>query len=83
MDVEMPRYRRSTTWAPVLETDLLDTRGLTLAQVEEAAIRASFARHGKHQRCMMQELGIAKTTLLRKLDLLGLRKPRIYLHGKP
>jgi DNA-binding NtrC family response regulator len=57
--------------------------GMTLAQVEAGVIRASFARHTGHRRRMMSELGIGKTTLLRKLDALGLRKRRSYLVGRP
>jgi hypothetical protein len=58
--------------------------GMTLAQIEEGAIRASFARHeGRGYRArMMRELGIGKTTLLRKLDALRLRQRRVYVRGK-
>jgi len=56
---------------------------MTLAKIEEAAIRASFDRHRGNRRHMRAELGIGRTTLLRKLDRLGLRKPRVYLCGAP
>jgi len=50
--------------------------GKTLAQIEDAAVRAAHARHnGIHAR-MQRELGISKMGLLRKLDKLGLRTPR-------
>jgi DNA-binding NtrC family response regulator len=51
----------------------LDLRGRTLAQLEELAIRASLARNGGNRRAVSAELGIARSSLLRKLDLLGLR----------
>ena len=57
--------------------------GKTLGELEELAIRACFARHAGNWRRMVDELGIGKATLLRKMDLLGLRKPRVYLHGRP
>ena len=47
--------------------------GRTLAELEEAAIRAAHARHGGNRRAIASELGIARSSLLRKLDRLGLR----------
>ena len=60
-----------------------ELRGLTLRQIEAAAIRASFARHNGNRARMVEELGVSKATLLRHLDALGLRKPRNYLFGSP
>jgi hypothetical protein len=45
----------------------------TLAAAEELAIRASHLRQGGNIRQMARELGIARLTLHRKLDALGLR----------
>ena len=59
--------------------DLIVLPGRTLAEVEEAAIRAAFVRHNGRRRPMMRELQISKMTILRKLSKLGLRtsgKPR-------
>ena len=59
--------------------DLISLPCLSLAQVEEAAIRSSFARHNGNRRRMMRELGLSRMTLLRRLSKLGLRtsgKPR-------
>ena len=53
--------------------DLVDLRGKTLAEIEEIAVRAACERHGGNRRAIMAELGIAKSSLLRKLDALGLR----------
>ena len=47
--------------------------GRTLEELETEAIRASYARHGGVRKAMVQELGIAKSSLLRKLSALGLR----------
>jgi DNA-binding NtrC family response regulator len=55
-------------------SDWIDLRGKTIEQLGEAAIRASFARHDGHRLRMMAELGLSKSTLLRRLDLLGLRR---------
>jgi two-component system response regulator GlrR len=51
----------------------LELRGRTLLQLEEMAIRSSLARNGGNRRAVSAELGIARSSLLRKLDLLGLR----------
>ena len=45
----------------------------SLDEMEAQAIRASYARHNGRRRAMAQELGIAKSSLLRKLNALGLR----------
>ncbi len=59
---------------PVPEAaEVLDLRGRTLASLEEAAIRAAHERLGGNRRAMSEELGIARSSLIRKLDLLGLR----------
>ena len=55
--------------------DWIDLRGRTLREIEGLAIRASFMRHQGKRRAMMRELGISKSSLLRKLDALGLRQP--------
>ena len=47
--------------------------GRTLDEVEAAAIRSSYQRNGGVRRAMVDELGIAKSSLLRKLLALGLR----------
>jgi len=52
----------------------LPLAGMMLAQIEEAAIRAAFARHGGNRRKMMDELGISKSTLLHHLDTLERRR---------
>lgn len=58
-------------------------RGLSLAEVEAFAVRACWERLKGNHRCMACELGVARSTLHRKLNALGLRKPRVYLRGKP
>jgi transcriptional regulator with PAS, ATPase and Fis domain len=45
----------------------------TLGELEEQAIRTAYARHAGRRRAMAAELGIAKSSLLRKLSALGLR----------
>jgi DNA-binding NtrC family response regulator len=52
--------------------------GRSLAEIEELAIRAAFARHNGRRPRIMRELGIGKTTLLRKLDELNLRSRRVW-----
>jgi DNA-binding NtrC family response regulator len=54
-------------------SDLVDLRGRTLGELEALAVRAAWERHGGRRRVMAQELGIARSSLLRKLDELGLR----------
>ncbi|HKC59555.1 MAG TPA: sigma 54-interacting transcriptional regulator [Myxococcales bacterium] len=55
--------------------DLVDLRGRTLEQIEEMAIRSAWERHRGRRGAMARELGIARSSLLRKLDELGLRDP--------
>jgi DNA-binding NtrC family response regulator len=51
----------------------VELRGRTLDELEELAIRSAFARHGGNRRAVSEELGIARSSLLRKLDALRLR----------
>ncbi|HTO96286.1 MAG TPA: sigma 54-interacting transcriptional regulator [Myxococcales bacterium] len=62
-------------WGPrVCEPeDAVHLRGRTLGELEEIAIRSAFVRHGGNRRAVSAELGIARSSLLRKLDLLRLR----------
>ncbi len=53
--------------------DWVNLRGRTLEEIEALAIRAAFARHRGNRRAIMAELGLSKSSLLRKLDQLGLR----------
>src|SRR5438445_4147508 len=48
-------------------------RGRTLDELEELAIRSALVRHGGNRRAISEELGIARSSLLRKLDALRLR----------
>jgi DNA-binding NtrC family response regulator len=52
----------------------IELRGRTLGELEELAIRAALVRNGGKRYAVAEELGIARSTLLRKLDLLGLRE---------
>ena len=54
--------------------ELLDLRGRTLEQIEALAIRSAWERHRGQRGAMARELGIARSSLLRKLDELGLRQ---------
>jgi DNA-binding NtrC family response regulator len=60
--------------APALPESAVDLRGRSLGELEELAIRSAMARHGGNRRAVSQELGIARSSLLRKLDALGLRE---------
>jgi DNA-binding NtrC family response regulator len=51
----------------------VELRGRTLGELEELAVRSALARHGGNRHAVSAELGIARSTLLRKLDALGLR----------
>jgi DNA-binding NtrC family response regulator len=51
-------------------------RGRTLDELEALAIRASYLRLAGARRSVCAELGIARSSLLRKLSALGLRSPR-------
>jgi two-component system, NtrC family, response regulator HydG len=66
-------------WSPrVCEDDgqepSVALRGRSLGELEELAIRAALIRHGGNRRAVSQELGIARSSLLRKLDALRLRE---------
>jgi two-component system, NtrC family, response regulator HydG len=54
--------------------ELVDLRGRTLEQIESLAIRSAWERHRGQRGAMARELGIARSSLLRKLDQLGLRE---------
>jgi DNA-binding NtrC family response regulator len=56
-----------------LPDSAVDLRGRTLGELEELAIRSALARHGGNRRAVSAELGIARSSLLRKLDALRLR----------
>jgi DNA-binding NtrC family response regulator len=49
--------------------------GKSLEALEAAAIRSSFERNAGNRRRMKGELGLSKSSLLRKLDELSLRRP--------
>ncbi len=66
-----PRVCESPPPAPV--EGAVDLRGHTLDELEEIAIRSALVRHGGNRRAISAELGIARSSLLRKLDLLRLR----------
>jgi len=70
-DVAQPS---SAPAAGASERDVVDLRGRTLAQLEALAIRSAWERHRGHRVAMARELGIARSSLLRKLDELGLRE---------
>jgi DNA-binding NtrC family response regulator len=55
------------------DRELVDLRGKTLGHLEAVAIRAAWERHGGRRGAIARELGIARSSLLRKLDALGLR----------
>ena len=62
------------------DEELIDLRGKTLDHLEAVAIRAAWERHAGRRGAIARELGIARSSLLRKLDALGLRvvpDPRI------
>jgi DNA-binding NtrC family response regulator len=60
--------------APAQTAPADQLRGRTLEELETMAIRAAFERHGGVRRAMSKDLGIAKSSLLRKLSKLGLRE---------
>jgi two-component system, NtrC family, response regulator HydG len=60
--------------APCSEREVVDLRGRTLAELEAIAIRSAWERHRGHRVAIARELGIARSSLLRKLDELGLRE---------
>ena len=53
-------------------------RGLTLAQIEAVMIKDALKRHGDRRVAVARELGISRSTLLRKMDTYGLREKRVY-----
>jgi len=55
------------------DRELIDLRGKTLDHLEAVAIRAAWERHAGRRGAIARELGIARSSLLRKLDALGLR----------
>jgi DNA-binding NtrC family response regulator len=59
--------------APEAAETTVELRGRTLGELEELAIRSALLRHGGNRHAVSDELGIARSTLLRKLDALGLR----------
>ncbi|GAC1346399.1 MAG: hypothetical protein NVSMB23_23970 [Myxococcales bacterium] len=61
--------------APAFELvpEQVTLRGRTLDELEAIAIRAAWHRHGGARRSICTELGIARSSLLRKLSALGLR----------
>jgi DNA-binding NtrC family response regulator len=65
--------RRAEQVAELSPPDRVELRGRTLSELEELAVRSAHARRGGNRRAMAQELGIARSSLLRKLDQLGLR----------
>jgi transcriptional regulator with PAS, ATPase and Fis domain len=67
---DIPRFQLS------VNRDWIMLRGRTLAQIEALAIRSSFARNKGVVMRIKRELEIARSTLYRKLDLLGLHKGR-------
>jgi len=69
----------AAAWSPVVAeraelSGSVELRGRTLGELEELAIRAALARNRGNKHAVAEELGIARSTLLRKLDLLGLRE---------
>jgi DNA-binding NtrC family response regulator len=57
-----------------IEDSAVELRGRTLGELEELAIRGALKRHDGNRHAVCAELGIARSTLLRKLDQLGLRE---------
>jgi DNA-binding NtrC family response regulator len=53
--------------------EALELRGKTLGELEELAIRSAHTRLSGNRRAISRELGIARSSLLRKLDKLCLR----------
>ena len=54
------------------DADWILLRGRTIRELEAIAIHAAFIRHSGKRRAIMKELGLSKSTLLRRLDALGL-----------
>ncbi|MCA1826026.1 MAG: sigma 54-interacting transcriptional regulator [Myxococcales bacterium] len=73
-------FEGQPTYSPIVaDREIVDTaielRGRTLGELEELAIRGALRRHDGNRHAVAAELGIARSTLLRKLDQLGLRSP--------
>jgi DNA-binding NtrC family response regulator len=71
--------RPAAEWSPAVAeraelSGSIELRGRTLEELEELAIRARVAASPGSRHAVSEELGIARSTLLRKLDLLGLRE---------
>ena len=72
--MEPPQHQASPQQVASPPQVALALEGRTLAALEEAAIRAAHGRHDGNRRAIAGELGIARSSLLRKLDQLGLRE---------
>jgi len=68
-----PRVCEPTSSEEPRSDSAVELRGRTLDELEELAIRSALARHGGNRRAVSAELGIARSSLLRKLDALRLR----------
>ena len=66
-------FRHRTPPARLPGPPTIDLRGKTIKELTAIAVRASFERHKGNRRAMMRELEFSKSTLLRRLDELGLR----------
>ncbi len=51
--------------------------GMTLAQIEAAAILDALRRHGGNRSAAARELGVDKTTIWRKMKKIGLKEPSL------
>ncbi len=71
-DQPQQAHQPATTTPPAAPAE--PVRGRTLEELETMAIRAAFERHHGVRRAMSKDLGIAKSSLLRKLSKLGLRE---------
>ncbi|HWE22576.1 MAG TPA: sigma-54 dependent transcriptional regulator [Myxococcales bacterium] len=71
IDDGIPRWSDSREGGSAAE--MVDLRGKTLDHLEAVAIRAAWQRHAGRRGAIARELGIARSSLLRKLDALGLR----------
>ncbi len=61
---------------PVAEgSDSLELAGLTLAQIEEQAIRRALLRHHGNRRAAARELGIARSTMQKRAAEFGIPQP--------
>ena len=69
-----PTYLPIVADREIADDGAIELRGRTLGELEEIAIRGSLKRHEGNRHAVAAELGIARSTLLRKLDQLGLRE---------